>query len=181
MVSAALTGDSLALSELLRHLRPMLVRYCRTRIANQAAHGGADDVAQEICLAILRGLPRFTGGPHGLVPWVYGIAAHKVVDYYHRGRRDRSDPTENLPVQEDPRPGPEELALRDEQRAIVRSLLARLKPVQRKVLTLRVVLGLTTAEVAAVTGLSATAVRAAQHRAVQALRRHLVRRRPGAD
>jgi RNA polymerase sigma-70 factor (ECF subfamily) len=39
---------------------------------------------------------------------VYGIAAHKVVDYYRRSSRDKSDPAEHPPNRADPRAGPEE-------------------------------------------------------------------------
>lgn len=154
----------------------MLIRYCRSRITAHAAHGSADDLAQDICVAVLRGLPTFTGEPHTILPWVYGIAAHKVIDHNRRMRRDQSNPTENIPIEADPHPGPEELALRGEQGAIVWALLARLKPIQRKVLTLRLIVGLSSAEVASVTGLSATAVRATQHRAVHHLRRRLLPR-----
>jgi RNA polymerase sigma-70 factor, ECF subfamily len=178
VVSAALVGDPAAVSELFGCLRPVLVRYCRARITAAAPHGGADDVAQDICVAILRGLPTFTSEPHTLMPWVYGIAAHKVVDHYHRGARDRTVPTENVPTQQDPSPGPEELAVRGEQRAVVQSLLARLNPVQREVVILRLFRGLSSAEVSAITGLSTTAVRATPPRAVHRLRRHVLPRRP---
>lgn len=153
----------------------MLVRYCTTRVTARAAHGGADDIAQDICVAIVRGLPRFTGDPRTLMPWVYGIAAHKVMDYYNRTARDRSDPSDDLPSRQDPHPGPEELVLRGEERAIVRSWLARLRPAQRQVLALRVSIGLSTTEICAATGLSATAVRATQRRAMLRLRRYLER------
>lgn len=94
----------------------------------------------------------FTGEPQAVTRWVYGIAAHKVIDFYRHGNRDHSDLAEDLPVQADPRADPEELALRGEQRAMVQSLLAMLTPVQQEILTLRIVVGLSSADTAVITG-----------------------------
>jgi RNA polymerase sigma-70 factor (ECF subfamily) len=173
VVLAALTGDPVAVSRLFGWIRPVVVRYCRARITPRSGHGGADDVAQDICLAVLHGLPTFVGEPHEVLRWVYGIAAHKVIDYYRRGGRDKSDPTEDAPSRADPNAGPEELAMRGEQRAQVQALLAILTPAQREVLTLRIVVGLSSIDTAAITGMSASAVRVTQHRALNRLRRHL--------
>ena len=104
---------------------------------------------------------------------MYGIAAHKVIDYYRRSGRDRSDPTEHPPSRADPRAGPEELAMRDERHATTRALLAILTPIQREILTLRIIIGLSSTDTAAITGMSASAVRVTQHRALNRLRRHL--------
>lgn len=173
VVAAAQSGDVAAVNRLFVCIRPALVRYCRGRITPRAGHGDADDVAHDICVAVLRGLPTFTGEPQAVTRWVYGIAAHKVIDFYRRGNRDQSDPAEDLPAQADPRAGPEELALRDEQRAMVQSLLTVLTPVQREILTLRIVVGLSSADTAMITGLSAIAVRVTQHRALNMLRGHV--------
>jgi RNA polymerase sigma-70 factor (ECF subfamily) len=176
VVAAAQSGDVVAVNQLFVCIRPALVRYCRARITSRAGHGDADDVAHDICVAVLRGLPTFTGEPHAVTRWVYGIAAHKVIDFYRHSGRDQSHPAEDIPAQVDPQPGPEELALRGEQRAIVQSLLAMLTPLQREILTLRIVVGLSSAETAVITGLSAIAVRVTQHRALNLLRRHVARR-----
>jgi RNA polymerase sigma-70 factor, ECF subfamily len=173
LLRAALTGDPVAVSRLLAWIRPALVRYCRARINPRAGHGGADDVAQDICLAILHGLPTFAGAPHEVPRWVWGIAAHKVTDYYRRSGRDKSEPTEHLPSRADAGPGPEELAMRGELRATMQALLAILTPTQQEILTLRIVVGLSSADTAAVTGTSASAVRVTQHRALNRLRHHL--------
>jgi RNA polymerase sigma-70 factor, ECF subfamily len=173
VVLAALTGDPAAVSTLFGWLRPAVVRYCRARITPRSGHVGADDVAQDVCIAVLCGLPTFVGGPREILPWVYGIAAHKVVDYHRRSGRDKSDPIELVPNRADPRSGPEELAMRGEQRAMVQALLATLTPTQREVLTLRIVVGLSSADTAAITGLSPASVRVTQHRALNRLRHHL--------
>src|SRR5258705_4245036 len=54
-------GSQEAISELLRRVRPMVVRYCRARLGRTGggAYTTADDVAQEVCLAVLNALPRY--------------------------------------------------------------------------------------------------------------------------
>src|SRR5207245_4957346 len=123
VIAAALNGDPAAVSTLFSQIRPAMIRYCRARITPRSGHGSADDVAHDICLAVLRGLPTFVGEPDQVWRWVYGIAAHKVIDYYRRSGRDRSDPTEHPPSRADPRAGPEELAMRGERHATTRALL----------------------------------------------------------
>jgi RNA polymerase sigma-70 factor (ECF subfamily) len=182
LIAAALTGDPDAVSRLFSQIRPALVRYCRARITPRSGHGGADDVAQDICVAVLRGLPTFAGRPDEIRSWVYGIAAHKIIDYYRRSGRDMSDPAEHPPNWADPRAGPEELAIHGERRAVVQALLAKLNPVQREILTLRIIVGLSSADTAAVTGMTATAVRVTQHRALNRIRSWLQSSgAPGAD
>lgn len=175
LARAALTGDPVAVSMLLGWIRPAMVRYCRARITPRSGHGGVDDVAQDICAAVLHSLPSFVGGPEEVLRWVYGIAAHKVVDYHRRSGRDQSEPTDQAPRQVDPRAGPEEPAMRGEERTVMLALLATLTPVQQEVLTLRVIIGLSSADTAAITGLSATSVRVTQHRALNRLRQQLNR------
>ena len=55
----------------------------------------------------------------------------------------------------------------------MRRALARLPPPQRRLLLLRVVSGFTAAETGAVLGMSAEAVRVAQHRALTRMRKLL--------
>ncbi len=173
VISAAQNGDPAAVSMLFSQIRPALVRYCRARITPRSGHGSADDVARDICVAVLQGLPSFAGEPHDVRAWVYGIAAYKIIDYYRRSGPDKSDPAEHMPSRVDPRAGTEELVMRGERRAAVQALLARLTPVEQEILTLRIIVGLSSADTAAVTGMSVTAVRVAQHRALHRLRRHL--------
>src|SRR5258706_11955170 len=85
---AALAGQGghEAVSELLGRVRPMVVRYCRARLGRTGggAYTTADDVAQEVCLAVLNALPRYRDLGRPFSAFVFGIAAHKVSDA-HRG------------------------------------------------------------------------------------------------
>ena len=68
VVAAARTGDPDAVQALLRLIKPTVVRYCRARIGGRdLSYLSADDVAQEVCLAVLKVLPELPG-PRRLVP-----------------------------------------------------------------------------------------------------------------
>lgn len=176
VVAAAVRGDRDALSEVLSAIRPVVVRYCRARVGTAERSGlSADDVAQEVCLAVIAALPRYQDQGRPFLAFVYGIAAHKVVDAHRAMARDKSDPAENLPEQVDRHAGPEQEALNSESSRRMQALLEVLPEKQREILILRVVVGLSAEETADAVGSSAGAVRVAQHRALQKLKAEMTR------
>jgi RNA polymerase sigma-70 factor, ECF subfamily len=170
LVAAVVDGDRAALNQLLMILRPLVVRYCRSRLGSDRAGVAADDVAQEVCLAVLKSLPTYTDQGKPFLAFVYGIAAHKVVDAHRHAGRDRSDPTDEVPEGFTDAAGPEQHALEASASAGMRALLAQLPAKQREILVLRVVVGLSAEETALAVGSTPGAVRVAQHRAVAKLR-----------
>ena len=81
LVSRAVKRDRDATAALLTEIRPGLVRYCRARLGRiGGAYTTADDVAQEVCIALLRALPTYRDMGRPFSAFVYGIAAHKVAD-----------------------------------------------------------------------------------------------------
>jgi RNA polymerase sigma-70 factor (ECF subfamily) len=174
LVEAALGGDPEATGTLFVWIHPAIVRYCRARIGRTgAAYSSADDVAQEVCLAVLGALPRYRDKPESFLPFVYGIAAHKVADHYRRAGRDKSEPAAEVPEGIDLEGTPEQQTVRADVRARLVRLLDTLAPRQREILVLRLVVGLSAQETATAIGLTATAVRVAQHRALAKLRNSL--------
>lgn len=170
LAARAVAGDTLARDSLLGQLRPLVHRYCRARLGRlPGSEQAADDVAQEVCLAVLSTLPRYRDEGRPFEAFVFGIAAHKVVDAQRASVR-AAVPTEDLPDRADPGPGPEETAVRSSEAAMVRGLLERLPSHQRDLLTLRVVVGLSAEQTGRALGMSAGAVRVAQHRALTRLR-----------
>ncbi|HEY0698060.1 MAG TPA: RNA polymerase sigma factor ShbA [Micromonospora sp.] len=171
LVRRAVEGDPEAVSQLIAQIRPMVVRYSLARLGRTGAgYATAEDVAQEVCLAVLRALPRFTDQGRPFVAFVYRIAAHKVADVGRAAQRDRADSTAELPETPDPGPGPESLALAADDGARLTALLAVLPETQREILVLRLAVGMTADEVGTVLGMTAGAVRLAQHRALTRLR-----------
>ncbi len=169
--AAAANGDRHAVDELLATVRPLVVKYCRARVgAQERSQASADDVAQDVCLAVLTALPGFRDQGRPFLAFVYGIAAHKVADAHRAAARNRSEPVANVPDEADEHAGPEQRALRTELSGEIGELLRELPPKQREILMLRVVVGLTAEETAQAVGSTPGAVRVAQHRALNKLR-----------
>lgn len=181
LTALAVRGQPAAIDSLLRLIRPMAVRYARARLGQVAGHyQAADDVAQEVCIAVLGALPRYREMGRPFASFVYGIASHKVADARRSAAR-LAIPTDNLPDGPDDQPGPEDSAVAslDAQRA--RSLLARLPRHQRELLALRVLVGLSAEETGKALGMSPGAVRVAQHRALARLRAIAIEERYGSS
>jgi RNA polymerase sigma-70 factor (ECF subfamily) len=171
LVTSSMAGEQEAVATLFSWIRPAIVRYCRSRIGRSgSAYSSADDVAQEICMAVLGALTRYKDQPESFLPFVYGIAAHKVADHYRRAGRDRSDPAADVPDSVDVGASPEQLIMAADLRTRLGVLLDTLPPRQREILVLRLIVGLSAAETAAAVGLTPTAVRVTQHRALAKLR-----------
>ncbi|MFI9009676.1 RNA polymerase sigma factor ShbA [Actinosynnema sp. NPDC053489] len=176
-VRAAVAGDRRAIASLLAAVRPLVVRYCRARVGGQErSAASADDVAQEVCLALLTALPTYKDHGRPFLAFVYGIAAHKVADAHRASLRNRAEPVPELPdLPDDDQVGPEQSALRVELSHRMGRLLRLLPEKQREVLVLRVVVGLTAEQTAAAVDATPGAVRVAQHRALTRLRREVER------
>ncbi|GAA1278409.1 sigma-70 family RNA polymerase sigma factor [Sphaerisporangium rubeum] len=170
LTSLAVQGDRSAIESLLGRLRPMVVRYCRARLGRVSGHYHiADDVAQEVCIAVLAALPRYRDMGRPFASFVFGIASHKVADALRSSVRS-AVPTQDLPDGPDQGPGPEETVVRYIEAEHARALLSRLPDNQRELIILRVVSGLSAEETGNVLGMSPGAVRVAQHRALARLR-----------
>jgi RNA polymerase sigma-70 factor (ECF subfamily) len=170
LTAQAVGGQPAAIDSLLRQIRPMVLRYCRARLGRISGHHhAADDVAQEVCIALVSALPRYRDMGRPFASFVYGIASHKVADAM-RSAASLAIPTEDLPDEADDRPGPEETAVAYLEAERVRALLRRLPRQQRELLVLRVLAGLSAQETGNALGMSAGAVRVAQHRALARLR-----------
>lgn len=176
--SLAVQGDDGAVDSLLREIWPMVFRYCRSRLARVSglAHH-SDDVTQEVCIALLTALPRYEDRGRPFISFVFGIAAHKVADTLRVAGRVELVPVDAVPERPDDGPGPEESAVRKSEAQRARELLDELPDRQRKLLVMRVLVGLTADETGHVLGMSAGAVRVAQHRAIARLRKVAVAKR----
>ncbi|PZF84773.1 RNA polymerase sigma factor ShbA [Micromonospora deserti] len=172
LVHRAARGDRSALAALLADVRPGLLRYCRARLGRiGGAYTTADDVAQEICLAVLRALPRYRDQGTPFSAFVYAIAGHKVADAQRAAVRASAVTTGDPPLETpDAEPGPEQRAVATDLARRLSVLLNRLPEAQREIVVLRVAVGLSAEEVGTIVGMSAPAVRVAQSRALARLR-----------
>ena len=140
-----------------RALAPAVLGYVRSQGVAEP-----EDLLGEIFLQIVRDLPRFRGDDAALRRWVFTIAHHRIIDARRRSsRRPASDggavPDRAAPLP--PEPFDPELV----------QALGRLTAEQREVVALRFVADLPIDAVAALTGRRANAVKALQHRALEAL------------
>jgi RNA polymerase sigma-70 factor (ECF subfamily) len=180
-VAAAARGDRDALGVVLRIVRPLVVRYCRARVTssrNQLL--SADDVAQEVCLAVMTALPRYRDQGRPFMAFVYGIASHKVADAHRAAARNKSDATDEVPDVVDVTHGPEQHAIEAESTRRMNALLSSLSPKHREILILRLVVGLSAEETAQAVGSTAGAVRVAQHRALGKLKKEVMKAGEGS-
>jgi RNA polymerase sigma-70 factor (ECF subfamily) len=169
-VARAVTGDRAAIERLLGTIRPLIVRYCRARVGSFSS---ADDVAQDVCLAVLTSLPSYRDQGRPFLAFVYGIAAHKVADSFRSFSRNRAEAVPELPESMDTAAGPEQRAMQGELSEQMATLLRVLPEKQREIVVLRVMVGLSAEETAEAVGSTPGAVRVAQHRALSRLRKEL--------
>jgi RNA polymerase sigma-70 factor (ECF subfamily) len=170
LAARAAEGEAPARDLLLAHVRVMVHRYCRARLGRlPAGQHVADDVAQEVCIAVLSALPGYEDRGRPFEAFVFGIAAHKVADAQRQAMR-APVPTDDLPDTVDDRPGPADQVVKADEAAMARDLLELLPDGQRELLVLRVAVGLSAEETGRVLGMTPGAVRVAQHRALARLR-----------
>src|SRR5215207_6849643 len=115
LVGAAINGDHTAIARLLASIQPLVVRYCRARLGRQErSFASADDVAQEVCLAVLKSLATYRAQGRPFLAFVYGIAAHKVADAHRTASRIHAQPVTDGQDSPENEAGPEQRALRGE-------------------------------------------------------------------
>jgi RNA polymerase sigma-70 factor (ECF subfamily) len=147
-------------------------------VAGYARSNGArqpDEVTGDVFVAVVRGIDGFEGGETQFRSWILTITHRRIID--ERRRRTRRNEQLTDPTALEPH------AVEDETTAAldrleadgILDLVEHLTEDQRAVLLLRVVADLSIAEVAEVLDKPEGAVKALQHRAFAALRRHLDR------
>lgn len=175
LVHRAAEGDAQATHDLLVHVHPLALRYCRSRLARLPGNARhfVDDLAQEVCIAVLCALPRYRDTGKPFEAFVAAIAQHKVADLQRAAMRHPGStaiPSDELPERPDDSLGPEEQALLSSDAEWAKNLLANLPEHLRELVLLRVAIGLTAEETGQKLGMSPGAVRVAQHRALNRLR-----------
>jgi RNA polymerase sigma-70 factor, ECF subfamily len=175
LVAGAVGGDVRARDDLLALIHPLVLKYCRARLGRQESlMSSADDVAQDVCMAVVSALPNYQLKGLSFRAFVYGIAAHKVTDAFRAIGRNRAEPVAELPDGPVTADGPEHRLLAAEMSARLGKLLSHLTPRQREVLVLRLAVGLSAEETAQAVRSTPGAVRVTQHRALGRLRKILL-------
>ncbi|MGB9672627.1 MAG: RNA polymerase sigma factor [Anaerolineales bacterium] len=132
----------------------------------------AEECTAETFYRLLKALQN-GAGVQNLRPYLYRVAHNWITDYYRRQPLEPIGLTDSHTSKSDP---PLEHQVEERMRqAQMRAALQRLTPEQRLVVSLRFIEGLDLESVAEAVGKPLTAVKALQHRALQSLRRMLVK------
>ena len=166
---AATEGDVEAVGRLYDALVDPIYRYVAMRLRRRE---DAEDVTQLVFERIVTALPRYRHQGRPFSAWAFRIARNAVIDHQRRYRR-----TEPLGAVAEPADGMilEALSLRDEEVRELRAAIRRLTPDQQEALALRYGAGLSAEEAARVMGRQAGTIRGLTFRAIETLRRNLVR------
>jgi RNA polymerase sigma factor (sigma-70 family) len=168
VLSSARAGAEWAWTRIYDELAPKLVGYLR-------AHGAADpeDLAAEVFLQVVRGLPGFSGGQAEFRAWTFTIAHRRLVDDLRRRRRR---PVEAAPADVIARAAGAGGDVNDDAdarmaHASIRAAIGELPPDQRSVVLLRIIGDLTIDEIARAVRKRPGAVKALQRRGLRRLER----------
>jgi RNA polymerase sigma-70 factor (ECF subfamily) len=170
LIEAARGGSVAAFERLYRALAAQVVSYLRWHRVSDP-----DGLTNDVFAQVHRKLQTFEGDEQGFRSWVFTIAHHRMIDDRRRSQR-QPVVAGDVAVEDHRSMGDVEddaFAVMGSDR--VRELLAVLSPDQRSVVLLRVVADLSVEEVAGILGKREGAIKALQHRAMAALRRHLAR------
>ncbi|MBI2187848.1 MAG: sigma-70 family RNA polymerase sigma factor [Acidobacteria bacterium] len=176
LLAAAREGDRTALEALIVRYQPRVYRFA-VKMCRDLEDAG--DIMQDTLLAMLRSIREFRGDAT-VSTWLYTIARsfcikkrrrRKFAPVHQESVESRGDLRRSDPP--DPAPGPEEQAAGREIERALSAAIDSLDTVQREVLVLRDIEGLSAPEVAKVLGVSVQAVKSRLHRARLAVRQRV--------
>lgn len=181
-------GDRAAYSELVVRYQNRVFGMCLRWMGDRAV---AEEVAQDVFLALFKALPRFRGDAQ-LSTWVYRVTVNhcKNRDLYRRrrahGRHESIDGTpkdDDAPVKQYAHDGPgaDSLTHKTEAGELLQAALEQLDPDQRRIIVLRDVEDLSYEEIADILELPKGTVKSRLHRARHELARRLGRNLSLAD
>ncbi len=165
-------GDRSAYTEIVRRYQHRVYTLCIRWMGNDRI---AEEVSQDVFLALYRALPRFRGDAQ-LSTWVYRVVVNHCKNrrlYRMRRKQDRHEPLEGTrrdedePARQIPSEGPGTDAgiHRTEAEELVREALELLDEQQRHIIVLRDVEDLSYEEVGELLGLPRGTVKSRLHRA----------------
>ncbi|MFI7120731.1 sigma-70 family RNA polymerase sigma factor [Amycolatopsis sp. NPDC049868] len=171
-------GSGSATNRLLTQIYPRIESYCRRRLGRSDQRIlSAEDVAQEVVIAVLGAIPKYDDKGFPFMAFVYVLAERKLIDAWRKNSRDHSSPVALVPDSSSGAALPEERLMSRELGSYLGKLLEILPEKQRRVLWLRVAEDLTAAKTAMRIGSTPSSVRVMQHRGLSTLRSRLADQR----
>lgn len=171
LMRQARSGDKAAEQMLFTRVHMIALRYARARLYSYPAGSEtAADVAQEVCMAVMKALPRFDDRGAPFEAFVYKTASFRVADAQRAYDRAAVAVGPDEPVLDGTTESAEKLVVARDEARRAWALMDNLSPQVREILVLRVGVGFSAQETADTLGMTAGAVRVAQHRGLQRLR-----------
>ena len=171
LVEAAGRGDRGAFELLYRDYLSLVYRAVLFQVRQREL---AEDICQEVFLQAYRSLGELRD-PERFRVWLLRIAQNRIRNHWRDQSRRPAPPVDREPAdlsvstEPDPRATAEQLLLSQD----VLQAMERLTALQRQVVTLRFIVGLSAAEAGAILDRSENAVHNLQHHGLAALRKHL--------
>ncbi|MEN9937193.1 MAG: hypothetical protein RLZZ387_3772 [Chloroflexota bacterium] len=170
MIARAQSGDAGAFGDLYARYAGAILRYLYLRTREQEL---AQDLTQEVFVRVIKGIGGFEyRGEKSFLGWLYTIAGNVLIGQARRKRAISTPLDESVEIAD---PRGQEAVLSVFDRVSLMAALSQLTGDQQQVLTLRYFGDMTNQEIAASTGKTEGAVKALQHRALQALQQILER------
>ncbi|QBD79876.1 sigma-70 family RNA polymerase sigma factor [Ktedonosporobacter rubrisoli] len=162
-------ADPAAFDQLYQCYAPRVYRYLRTRMASDE---DASDLTQQVFLKAFEALPRYQARGISFIAWLLRIAHNALTDVYRRQHYAIS--WDALPILFHPSTegNPEDVALQAESLGYLRQILDKLDADKRNLLALRFAAGLSSSEIAQVTGRSQAAVKKQLARILAVIKEH---------
>lgn len=161
-------GDSAAFGRLVAAHQGMIFGYLG-RMGLDA--GSAEDIAQETFLRLWRHAAGYAAERAGVTTWLLTIARNLALNHLARpSRRAEAGSADDLPEIADAGPGPDEVLVRKERQARLRTALAQLSHADRSLIAAAYVEDVDIAGLARLEGCSAGAAKTRLHRARARLR-----------
>ncbi len=165
LVAGARAGSPTAFTALVELYQTPIYNLCYRMLGDP---GEAEDAAQEAFLRAYSQLHRYDP-TRSFKTWLFSIASHHCIDRLRRRRVTwlgiDEEPLLTHPALLEPRPGPEQMAVRREEEATVQGALSELGPRDRSAIVMRYWYDMSYEEIARATGSTASAVKSRLHRA----------------
>jgi RNA polymerase sigma-70 factor, ECF subfamily len=171
LVERAQRGDRAALEELYLLHFDRIYSYLHMSVGSRH---DAEDLTTQTFLRMLEAIGRFQWRSVPFSAWLFRIAHNLAMDHFRANRRWQ--PEEEIPEHvQGEETSAEEQALASLGDTSMLTLIERLSPEQRQVLTLKFVFRFSNGEAAAILGKTEGAVKSLQHRALASLQKHVTR------
>jgi RNA polymerase sigma-70 factor, ECF subfamily len=169
LIQSAIAGDVTAVGALYERYVDAIYRYVAYRVNDPHA---AEDITADVFLRALAGLEGYDERGVPFAAWLYRISHARVVDHWRAANRHPTVPLDTLSEQET-WSDDSALAVDVLQHRALREALQAITGEQQEVLVLKFMQGLSNEEISQIVNKTVGAVKALQHRGLEALARLL--------